>query len=1363
MALTALNSLFYGGNKQMSSSVVDCVQGLPLCQQDVIRSVIKRIQLLGRPPDSACRSGALSALRATAGSYCEAEPGVGDVVPMKLAALSLPTGNVAGVDLLEHLTGHDKLVVSEFERYMLQDSSVWTDLQDRAHELKPYDDPSLRSHARYLQFLKHLFSCGVLGFTENCKGRVGAFTVSKKPKVINGASVERQRLVLDCRQTNLQFKVPPLTQLGSLSALGELELQGGQKLFAAGADIRDCFYACYCPPGMEDYFCLMTDLRPDDASMVSGLNVECFSQMRRICPCIKVLPMGFNWSFYLVQTLHESISLRSLGLRKEDMVIDGSPAPMLSNSGVTIMPYCDNVHCLGLKAGVTQQAKDSVCEGLQQSGFELHEDVGACNYFPTLGGIIDGELGHVRPTSKRVWNLILAFEHLCTASISYKLVQQLLGHAMVVCVLNRSGMSVFRALYDFVQKGGPPRKLNNSEVWECRVFIGILPLLFCDMRREWADVATCTDASPSGYGICEQRVSTQQARSLGRWQERWRFRRLPPSEWKPRERWEGRDPFSDPLTVTGGLAESDDLDNYVSNGDFPEVPSSFMSPSCWSTVKMGRWGNTSEHITLKEGRALVIATRRLSRTKRHRGKRHVVIVDNLALAFSVCKGRSNNFAMLRVLQQLGALCLAAELTLRPRWVPSEWNVSDGPSRGQVSPGAFCYEGSCTTTRSKELQKSKSRSKAISETECESNGIFKVDIESHSHEKPKVCGVQFNDEEGPTTTEEKGYKDSSSPRREHWEEGPHEAVDCFGVKECERRSAEPISTVLRQVQGLLPGERHPLAAFNRGSRRVDGRLLGLSLHTGQNGWRRRKIFSISRVPRPEVQGQDASQQKSSARVAGGSSTSKPSSPSQTCHVRDSHADAFQEQTEHGAHDDCQFRSLSSSGGGPRPETASHCSPGDCRWLPIPMGNSDHSGSRRGSSGQDWCVRQCVGNQQQGDVMDGQRVAIPCKEAESQGRHVVQLQHGQLPRGVCSMWEDAQSRRSPPLSTSSRWSDSRPNLRSKGSQWCEGTGTLEDRSKRSQICQNRSCPTTPQSDECSSNLILPLVRTEYRKGVCRPDSTKTAPLTPWDDLFSCKSRPRRFALEIFAGTARVAAALHEQKIDVFPIDTCLFPSHNVLDPHISDYISNLIRQHRITLIWLGMPCTTFSRARRNDGLGPGPLRDSNYLWGLPNLRPSERKKLFDGNNLFGFTMHILELCNRYHIPFVLENPLTSMAWEMQPLQRFKSQSGAMFCDLDFCQFGEIWKKPTRLMYKGIDISSLGLKCTGTIHRCSRTHRQHLPLKGRDASGQFWTLRAQPYPLAMCKEFASVAARALRGWGVWVGSFNFQCARDGHMFFP
>lgn len=255
----------------------------------------------------------------------------------------------------------------------------------------------------------------------------------------------------------------------------------------------------------------------------------------------------------------------------------------------------------------------------------------------------------------------------------------------------------------------------------------------------------------------------------------------------------------------------------------------------------------------------------------------------------------------------------------------------------------------------------------------------------------------------------------------------------------------------------------------------------------------------------------------------------------------------------------------------------------------------------------------------------------------------------------------------------WQATRFDIRSQRPQQCESEGPLEDRPKRAKVRKNWPCPTTSESNECCSNSLLPMVRTEHVESVCRTDPSKAAPLKSWEDVFSCKSSPRRFALEISAGTARIASALHEQNVSVFPIDTCLFPSHNVLDPYISDYISNLIRQQRITWVWLGMPCTTFSRARRNDGLGPGPLRDSNNLWGLPHLKPGERKKLLDGNNLFGFTMHILELCNQYQIPFVLENPLTSMAWEMTTLQRFKSRAGALFCDLDFLQYGEIWKNP------------------------------------------------------------------------------------------
>ena len=58
----------------------------------------------------------------------------------------------------------------------------------------------------------------------------------------------------------------------------------------------------------------------------------------------------------------------------------------------------------------------------------------------------------------------------------------------------------------------------------------------------------------------------------------------------------------------------------------------------------------------------------------------------MALCFAVAKGRAHNFDLLRVLQRISAITLACRLTIRPRWIRSEINVADGPSRGFISPG-----------------------------------------------------------------------------------------------------------------------------------------------------------------------------------------------------------------------------------------------------------------------------------------------------------------------------------------------------------------------------------------------------------------------------------------------------------------------------------------------------------------------------------------------------------------------------------------------------------------------------------------------------------------------------------------------------
>ena len=143
LAIRALNSL-YSGHSVDEGVAVRSLGSLPWSQQDCIRNILKAVRQLGPVPREACCSGALQALRTAGSSYVEPMAGVGDVVPMKLGHVSLPSGKVAGVDLREHLDENLKDVVLDFEGRMLQDASVWTSLEDQAMRLTPYDDPLLK-------------------------------------------------------------------------------------------------------------------------------------------------------------------------------------------------------------------------------------------------------------------------------------------------------------------------------------------------------------------------------------------------------------------------------------------------------------------------------------------------------------------------------------------------------------------------------------------------------------------------------------------------------------------------------------------------------------------------------------------------------------------------------------------------------------------------------------------------------------------------------------------------------------------------------------------------------------------------------------------------------------------------------------------------------------------------------------------------------------------------------------------------------------------------------------------------------------------------------------------------------------------
>lgn len=120
----AFNSLFFRRRAGLLVASARRLDELPLNQRLAISDILRCVKKLGHPPLHAHCSEALQALRAASSTYGNFEAGVGDVVPMDLAQLSLPEERVAGVNLVSALSGPLQEVVMNFEDHMLQDADV---------------------------------------------------------------------------------------------------------------------------------------------------------------------------------------------------------------------------------------------------------------------------------------------------------------------------------------------------------------------------------------------------------------------------------------------------------------------------------------------------------------------------------------------------------------------------------------------------------------------------------------------------------------------------------------------------------------------------------------------------------------------------------------------------------------------------------------------------------------------------------------------------------------------------------------------------------------------------------------------------------------------------------------------------------------------------------------------------------------------------------------------------------------------------------------------------------------------------------------------------------------------------------------
>ena len=76
----------------------------------------------------------------------------------------------------------------------------------------------------------------------------------------------------------------------------------------------------------------------------------------------------------------------------------------------------------------------------------------------------------------------------------------------------------------------------------------------------------------------------------------------------------------------------------------------------------------------------------------------------------------------------------------------------------------------------------------------------------------------------------------------------------------------------------------------------------------------------------------------------------------------------------------------------------------------------------------------------------------------------------------------------------------------------------------------------------------------------------------------------------------------------VDIAHGPQFDLNSHRIQQEIINLLKSHQVKFIWMGTPCNSWSRARKWDGRGPGPLRDDHEgLMGLPNLSDKDQHKV------------------------------------------------------------------------------------------------------------------------------------------------------------
>ena len=251
--------------------------------------------------------------------------------------------------------------------------------------------------------------------------------------------------------------------------------------------------------------------------------------------------------------------------------------------------------------------------------------------------------------------------------------------------------------------------------------------------------------------------------------------------------------------------------------------------------------------------------------------------------------------------------------------------------------------------------------------------------------------------------------------------------------------------------------------------------------------------------------------------------------------------------------------------------------------------------------------------------------------------------------------------------------------------------------------------------------------------------------WDevpDIPTAAHRLRPWFLEMFAGKAWLTRAMKKAGWSTLPpveinVGGDTLASADLLDPALRRKIDTWIASGCVRLAHFGTPCTTFSRARKNDG-GPPPLRTNEFLEGVPKLSAKDKEKVRLGTLFLDITLQFCEALTKVGALWSIENPESSLLWLMPQVKAFCQRLSPLRIELHMCAYSSLHCKPTSFLTSARCLALIGKLCPGK----SATH-VHEALSGTvvvDGKQIYKTKLAQVYPHQLCEAYALAASSVL-----------------------